>query len=351
MSGPLIAPAHQIDHAAAKAVFEKNGEYRIELSLRVVESEDPALNDQISPEEAALLYIKDAIALKFDEYEFQPEFGELKEADVEVREGEIVLYTEYSGRVPEGSEKFFLHVLPTAQVAVWMVVFKDGKQGRRAHAMFPGEYSNPEDLRFITDEIIFADPFAEPPGFTEGALAGLAHLVSGPSIRGEQVGSGALIALLFFAVLLFGFSFLHSLQQLATVLVFALLGHAIFTRVDFDLTAGLAQLLLGLAVLGIAVDNIVRSRWGWSRHFPIAVAAFVVGALSREIKIESENAALAGFYAGGVVAALALFGLFCLSIGTFWKKPWFRHQLIVPCSFLIAGIGAFQVFKATLSFF
>ena len=41
-------------------------DYLIELSLEIVESEDPALNDEISPEQAALEYLSDAVALKFD---------------------------------------------------------------------------------------------------------------------------------------------------------------------------------------------------------------------------------------------------------------------------------------------
>ncbi|MFT5467332.1 MAG: hypothetical protein ACI8UO_002436 [Verrucomicrobiales bacterium] len=356
MSGTVSSWAHETDHVSARAVFERNGDYLIELVLKIVESADPALNDEISPEEAALSYLKEAIALKIDEEEFRPEFSELKRADVEVSEGETILYTQVEGTVPNGADLFFVRVLPTAQVAVWMIVIKDGKPDRRSHVMYPGEYSKPIDLRFMTDEIIYADPFAAAPSFKDGAWAGMAGLVFGPSppTAKEGVslpGRGGHAAVLLFTILLFGLNLRQSIEQLATVMVAALLGHSIAMQFDLRIPDGLAELVLGVAVLGIAVDNLMRNRWGWGRHAPIAVAAILAGACSRQIMFETEGAALSGFYFGGAVAVAAVFIAFWLAASTFWKRPWYRHQLIIPCSFLVAGIGAFWVFSATISFF
>lgn len=336
-----LADAHQVTAASAKAIFERDGNYLIELSLDITPSEDPAANDEISPEQAALEYLQGSVALKFDEEEFEPDFGDLQEAEIAAKQGVTRLYTEVKGTVPAGTKQFFLHVLPTAQVAVVMVVFKDGVQGRRAHVMLPGEFSKPIDLQFVGEKVIRGDPFAEPPTIYQSVRVGAQQLVAGMGQR----------AVLVLAILLFAVSIGQSAQQCLTLMLGSLFGHVLMMSINIQPKIEMLEFLLGLCVVAIAIDNFRRERWSWKRLLFLAVIGVIVGACTRDVDHERNLTSLLGFYAGGGIVIGVMLGLFWAVFGFLWKMPWYRNQLVVPGSFLVAGIGAFWTLKAVIDFF
>lgn len=308
-------------------------DYLVEFSMDITESSDPALNDQISPEQAALTYLQEAVALKFDEEEFRPEFSSLNEADVENKQGVTRLYTTVEGNAPVGSKNFFLHVLPTAQVAVVMVTFKNGKQGRRANVMLPGEYSNPITL------LETADP-TESLSFYQAMRLGASKLFT---LQGQA-------AVLIFVILLYSLRFGQTLTQQAAFVLAAIAGHAICAAFGSPIP-GDATLttFFGATIMLIAIDNCLRSEWSIRRLMIVGLAGAITGLCTRDALAETQIQTTLGFYLGWLGAMALVLGLTWVAIGAFWKVAWHRNQLIIPTSFLIIGVGAYWTFRGIVT--
>lgn len=137
--------------------------YELEAAMEVVPSEDAALNDEISPEDAAREFAEDFLTVLFDEQEQEPKLGieivETSDEDTpeELRRQQVL--TSLSGTIPETAKDFLLYLDPRSPMAVVMVVIKDEQPSRRMQVILSGEYSRPVSVAPVVE----GDPFEPAP--------------------------------------------------------------------------------------------------------------------------------------------------------------------------------------------
>lgn len=133
--------------------------YLLDAAMEVVPSEDPALNDQISPEDAAREFAVEYLTILFDEAEQVPDIEiELVDASDEntpqdLQRQQVVV--NMKGAIPGGAKEFLLYLDPSCPMAVVMVVIKDKQPSRRMQVVLAGEYSRPVNV----EPILEGDPF------------------------------------------------------------------------------------------------------------------------------------------------------------------------------------------------
>ncbi|MEQ1843777.1 MAG: hypothetical protein ABL994_25520, partial [Verrucomicrobiales bacterium] len=241
---PKLAEAHQISAVGSKASFDRDGTYRFDLSLDVTGSPDPAQDQLISPEQAALDYMKNALAFQFDDVTFHPEFGPLQvieRKDPYEQQGDLVqLHTEATGKIPPGATSFRVRLSSETDVALVMVVSKDGITQRRAQTMFAGEVSRPVDLSFVGQKIVPGDPFLAEvtaerpvPGFREGLRGGVARMLA----------SGGRRALVVVTMLLLSATAWEAGLQITLFWVGSFAGHFLLRSTGWAVTPFLGNLL------------------------------------------------------------------------------------------------------------
>lgn len=154
--------AHKVTAVSVVSKFDTKGrKYSIELAMDIYPSEDPAMNDKVSPQQAADFFSTEALVLFFGDTQIKPqtksEIFKDPEADPEIQEVKVKVMVTLFGDIPENPEAFTLRVSPDTTAAVVMVTFKDGKPGRRAEVLYPGEFSSPVDVSPIDE----GDPFTD----------------------------------------------------------------------------------------------------------------------------------------------------------------------------------------------
>ncbi len=152
--------AHKVTAVSVVSKFDtKARKYSIELAMDIYPSEDPAMNDKVSPQQAADFFSTEALDLFFGDVQIEPkaksELFKDPEADPEIQEVKVKVLVTLTGEIPKDAEHFTLRVSPDTTAAVVMVTFKDGIPGRRAEVLYPGEFSSPVEV----SKIIEADPF------------------------------------------------------------------------------------------------------------------------------------------------------------------------------------------------
>lgn len=159
------AQAHRVTSASlAVNIDTKAATYLLDAAMEVVPSEDAAVNEQISPEDAAREFAA-YLNVLFDESQQKPELAisveETSDADTppELRRQQVL--TRFSGKIPDGAKEFLLYLDPRCPMAVVMVVIKDQQPSRRMQVILAGEYSRPVSVAPVVEQ----DPF------TEGAAA------------------------------------------------------------------------------------------------------------------------------------------------------------------------------------
>jgi hypothetical protein len=150
---PLSVSAHKV--SAVSVVTEINtGEqtFKVELAMDVDPTGDPAIDDVITPEQAATTFATEALKLHFDDATLdaiEPEIRVITESDeqtpAELQRKKVV--ATMRGKIPEGTENFLMYVAETTEAAVVMLVIKDKVPGRRLQVLYPGEFSNPVNLK------------------------------------------------------------------------------------------------------------------------------------------------------------------------------------------------------------
>ncbi len=332
-------PAHQISAVAAHAAFERDGNYRFDLSLDVTGSPDPAMDELVSPEEAALAYLRDALKFRFDESDFAPSFGPLRvvprEDPLEPGQEMMRLETSASGRIPSGARAFQVRLSPETEVALVMMVSKDGIAQRRAQTLFAGEVSRPIDLTFVGEAVRAGDPFAKEaeaakpvPTMRDGVRAGAARLLA----------TGGRSALLLVLIFLGGRSWRHSGAQLWWFCSGSLAGHLLLRAGGWGLPPWAPETLSLVAILGMALDNILRSGTGSGRFLSVALAGGLLGLGARNPEIDSTWAGLLGYHAGVLGVGLGFVVFTRMVLGPFCSQPWYRERLVVPLSFGAIGM-------------
>ena len=216
-----------------------------------------------------------------------------------------------------------------------MVVIKDGVRERRAHAIYAGEFSRPVDLSFIGEQVIEGDPFtAEAEAEQSEAMFGQS-LVSGLQ-RGELLVLFAVLALL-------GRSFRDLGLQAAAMWLGVLLGHAATLILNLTVEGSITSAIAGLAILGMAVNNVMRPQIDNLRLALCALAGLLIGLGTRAADAVTAAVSLVGFHLGSAIA-ISLLGLVIWAVlGAFWQRDWFRQKISMPFSFLLAGAGAFWI--------
>jgi len=342
---------HEVSVASAKLNLHSSGDYQMEISLDITASPDPAQNDEVSPEQAALEYLSKCIELRFDEHTEKLVFSGLKPAEVENQEGVTRLYCEHAGKIPKGAKFLMVHVTQDTTVALVMAVFKDGIQGPRVMQIYPGEFSAPPiDLSFVGQPVIEGDPFATdnaaaipPPTFWKGFRTGLSGW-----------GESPLRAILVLAVLLTSLSGRHVLWQAGILLLAHSIGQWAAMAANSAIGASEMALGLGLAVGALSMDGILRGQVDPRRLVSVGVIGFAAGWLTRGVfvltpEFERSAARLWGQHLGSALG-VALAGLLVwVALGTIWSQPWYRKKLQAPVYNLLLVIGGILAAIQTIS--
>ncbi len=337
---PGVSEAHQIKAVAAKASFERDGSYTFALSLEIQASEDPLLNDTISPEEAAMDYLRNAVTLHFDEDELKAEFSPLEpvEQDNPLPGLDIVtqLYTETKGRVPENAEKFMVRLSEETDVALVMVVIIDGEMQKRAHTLFAGEFSRPIDLGFVGSEPVDGDPFLDV-DVAESEPTMVDHLLSGAKLLFSNDAKRAVLAV---AIFLLATGFFRGFSQVLALVLGLVFGQMLALVGRVPDWAYLGELVLGGAIILMAWSNIAQSKVTSIRFALVVLVGMLLGFCTQP-ETSGSLQELQGFLLGEIAALFAVFLVTWIVLGAFWKKNWYRSLLVVPASWILLGMGFF----------
>lgn len=361
LSGGLAAPwvqAHRVSSVSLISYLDTEGRtYALDAAMEVVPSEDPAVNDQISPEDAArefagYLNVMFDKARQRPDMEISVEETSDSETPEELRRRQVL--TKLKGRIPDGAKEFLLYLDPRCPMAVVMVVVKDEQPSRRMQVILAGEYSRPVSVVPVEG----GDPFqASPP-------ASIAVAESGPAPgHGAAKAPGAfrsgwsaffhesaLPSALFVALLLLTLGRRSVSWQvgvsLATQGVAASLGVWRFVPVPEWADAALAALVAIVAIEALFHQRVKAWRYPLAGLAGAASGLHLAGAgSSRELLSEGDLGAgraigfLLGVESAAVLLALAAAAVL-LSLGRF---DWYRKSVVTPVVVLVAGYALFTV--------
>jgi len=241
----------------------------------------------------------------------------------------VQLSSEANGRIPPGADAFYAKLSPETDVALVLLVEKDGVRERRARTIFAGETSRPVDLTFLDVPRRGGDPFSEENEADPRPLfrAGTQWL-----LRDEGKPALLLMALLLASA---------SLQQLA-LQALAFFGAAFLGQILSNLqgqppSGMLTSLLLGFLLAAVAGHNL-RFRGagsGW-RLVLAALAGLLAGVLL-------PGKPLPGFLGGQLLSVLIVAVVLWAVLGGFWKASWYRPNLVRPASWLLFGVSLYWV--------
>lgn len=151
------AEAHKV--SAVSVVTEIDTDKRtckVELAMEVEPTGDPAIDDLITPEQAATTFATEALIVYFDDEPIdagEPDIRTVDESDEatpeDLRRKKVVATV--MREIPAEAENFLLYVDENTEAAVVMVVIKDEKPARRLQVLYPGEFSNPVNVKPVAD--------------------------------------------------------------------------------------------------------------------------------------------------------------------------------------------------------
>jgi len=369
--------AHQVTAVSVVSKFDTKGRrYSIELAMDIYPSEDPAVNDKVSPQQAADFFSTEALMLFFGDTQIEPqtksELFKDPEADPDVEEQKVKVLVTLFGKIPKKAGYFTLQVSPDTTAAVVMVTFLDGVPGRRAEVLYPGEFSSPVDVAPVVE----GDPFEA----AEAAAAGgkkQGEMTVGEedqklTVNPEQGGmasmgyffelgirsffSGRYEALLLVLCLFFFNQKLKDLlwQVIAFSIVrFTASAMAVFGMVSLSGMSGVSGLLFNwlipLGVIALALGSLFSEELSWWRIELIALLGFLIGTVfSITLSIAALNAdsvfkAFIGYNLGIELGQLLTLGAAGLVVMAFWDRDWYRRSISMPVSVLIAGVGFYWI--------
>lgn len=183
-----MAHAHKVTAVSVIADIDTTErKWSVELAMNIDPSDDPTLNDEISPVDAATEYAENGIEVLIDDV--QQSFGapEIAIEDLsdentpeELKRRQVI--ARITGSYPEGGRELTLRANEAFTPAIILLAIIDGEQERRTQSVFPGESSRPLRLESITPgdpfeakKTIEATPIieksAQKSGFSQGFLA------------------------------------------------------------------------------------------------------------------------------------------------------------------------------------
>lgn len=361
------AQAHRVSSVSLISYLNtKDRTYTLDAAMEVVPSEDPAVNDQVSPEDAAREFASYLIVM-FDQAEQKPEMDiSVEETSDENTPEELrrrQVLTKMKGKIPEGANEFLLYLDPRCPMAVVMVVVKDDQPSRRMQVILAGEYSRPVSVLPVEE----GDPFTKE---AKGAAAASATPTAVPEVAaGENVGPVGAFASGWRA-------FLHESVLPALLIISMLL--LTLGRTSVLWQAGTLLLAQGLAVSLAAWGLVPTPDWVWIGLAGVATLVAIEALLHHQVKpwrypliaaggiflglalidTSAYRELIAGADLGtgrlilfllGTEAAFFLVALVAaanlLSLSRF---DWYRKSVVTPLAVLAAGYGLFTIVERFL---
>lgn len=360
--------------------------YLLDAAMEVVPSEDPALNDQISPEDAAREFAAEYLTVLFDEKEQEPSIEiEIVDASDENTPEELqrqqVVVT-MKGNIPESAREFLLYLDPSCPMAVVMVVIKDEQPSRRMQVVLAGEYSRPVNV----EPILEGDPFEEEEGKgkvteeTEAKESGETNAKpsetdsatsspAGDSLDETDDGAPELKS----GWLSFFDGTCLSLLLLISVFLLTIRSRSVFIQIAILLIVQSISLalaaweiiparenaipVLALMIAAIAVEAVFHRNLKWWRCVLLAAAGWASGwhiALTDPFRMvflvgEPVSTGKVIQFMFGVELAFIAVGLIAAAVLLLLNRfSWYRQWVVQPLAVLIAALALFQLVDSFL---
>jgi len=383
---PLLLPwsesaAHEVSSVSLIAYLDtRERTFLLDAAMEVVPSLDPAVNDEISAEDAARLFAEEYLKVLFDESEQSPaleihlETASDEETPDELQRQQVL--TQLRGGMPEGAREFLLYLHPNCPMAVVLVVVKDGQPSRRMQVVLAGEFSRPVNVEPYSE----GDPFASEAAPVPHAQAADAEAAAASAAGGKAVprvgetadpddgASGAGFAdgfrsgfaafytatplgpALVVALFLLTLRRRPTVWQLASLLVGLSTALAIFGLFPMDGLSGPAGILLAALVAAFGTESFFHRECRWWRPPGVFIAAMCLGALivadgvAWDPVASDEPRAVSAWlaWAFGVEVAAALLALGAIGALLFMSRfAWFGRRAL---PILSVGAAAFGVY-------
>jgi hypothetical protein len=357
IGAPVSALAHKVSAVSVVAEFDTREQtFKVELAMDVDPTGDPAVDDQIPPEQAARNFATESIEIFFDDQHLKPEPGiRLVTTTDENTPKELMrkaVIGTLAGTIPKGAENFLLRVTENTEAAVVMVTNKDGKPARRLQVLYPGEFSNPLSL---ASPVLEGDPFEK-----EGKPA--AAVPTPVSNEAGDVSFAGWLVRGFRAVLPYGIDFwafmlalfLLSLRsrplgwQVGAYTVAHSLGLALTAFKLIDVPESIVLPIVAASALYPTIENLFVTDLKPWRPPLIATFGFAHGLAFAGIlaghgpETLALPTALIGFNLGIELAQFALLVVASVVAVALVKQRWFRHAVRTP---LCVAIAAFSLYR------
>lgn len=361
--------AHEVSSVSLIASFDtESGEYELDAAMEVIPSEDDAINQEISPEDAAREFATEYLTVLFDDEEVKPEMKITRETTSdeetpeELKREQVIV--KLSGKIPTGREEFLLYLDPACPMAVVMVVVKDERPSRRMQVLLAGEYSRPVNVLPVVEE----DPFEQSKKGTGGEPD------VNPSSQGESEGSGGkphpfLLGMKgFFPTSLLPSLFVVSLFLLTPrrkpvflsiagfliglCLAIALRGWELMPWIPW------ASLACGFLLAVLGIEALVHGRFRWWRVALFVVAGFGTGlilAMGESFRLVFSEATDADYFVGIVsfifgaeIAAVAVGLVAGLLLRLLFRFDWYQKSVVQPIAVLLTAYGLFHLISGLI---
>ena len=357
-----IAEAHKVSSASVLVeVDTKKHSYQVGAALDVAPSQSQALNEQISPEDAARTFAKDYLTVLFDKTEQKPELSihtetaSDKETSPDLQRKQVIV--NLRGKIPRNAKDFLLYVDLRCPMAVVMVFIKDQQPARRMQVVLPGEYSRP----FNVEPVLEGNPFEESGASTSAkqvespAATGASQLPAANVCSfGLRLFSGEtyLIPALLAAVLLWALELRTALLLIALLVVGQGAALSLFAFGLGGIRPGWFQSVTAVGLIAIAASSIFRKKQGplWMWAVLIVVIGFFGGMFLSGATSFRELRSTGGMVHPDRLALFLLgFGIFQFLVGTimafflryFSVQKWYRNSFGLPAASVLVGYGIF----------
>jgi len=363
------AKAHRVSSVSLISYLDtKQKAYVLDVAMEVVPSEEQALNDQISPEDAARQFAEEYLVVMFDRKDQKPameiRIEDASDTDTppELRRQQVL--TKMSGKIPEGAAEFLLYLDPSCPMAVVMVVVKDNQPSRRMQVVLAGEYSRPISIAPVAEGDPFSIEDAAPPAKVAPSEAAAMDAAK----RDAKAGSGAFGAgwrALWREGLLSAFlgvgMLLLTLERRGIFLQVATLLGGISLAVSWAASRHLSppewsSIAFRLILVGIAAESLFHERLRWWRLPLVAIAGILAG---WEIAWTNSFRGLSGsaevgtgeviqFLLGAESALVLILVPAGLLLGALGRFGWYRRAVVHPLAVLLISYGIYGVVELYL---
>lgn len=365
--------AHKVSSVSAIVNIDTKAQtYELNAAMDVERSEDEALNDEISPEEAARIFAEDYLVIQFDGKDQEPELkidtltASDEDTPEELQRQQIM--TTLTGPIPKGAKEFLMYLDPTCPMAVVMVIVKDKKPARRMQVVLAGEFSRPVNVEPVVD----GDPFTKNDDEkTEAKADAVIAAATDEASKAESgdtsvsmiregwknFGEGWLLYLsAIVAVLIVSLSLKPAAYRIGTLILGQSFG---FSLAAFKIVAAPYWLLpaIGVGLILLALSALIRRPFHGVRIGLIFVVGIAQGAYLTQMipfrRIFEATPAidlsdLIQFYLGmgfAQVVAVVLASSFLILVS---RKSGLRNKVVTVLIALISGYGLYVAGSAIL---